>query len=1324
MAKIFVSYSRKDIEFARKLTDELQKNDLDFWVDWEGIPPTVDWWQQIEKGIEEADVFLFLISPDSASSKICAQEIDCAVKNGKRLIPLVVRDIKGEEAPAQLGHINWIFFRKTDDFDASTAKLLTAIQTDYEWAQTHRRLQVKALEWERNNHENSFLLRGKDLQYAELQLATNTSKEPQPTDLQREHVLKSRQAADRQRRITAGISATGIIALAVLAVYAFIQAGAARVAQAEAEKQAQAAIVAQERAEQEQAKAETAQLHAEAETRIATAGRLALESENSLAQYPQRALLLALEAVKVNEDANEPVRPDAEEALREALEKVTGTGVTGFKHEVSLVQFTNDNRWLVAGTNALEGEVKIWNLEKTLNETDYQPFYISFPIELSQNLDEHYWSSSINLSPQTSWLIVADTKETRLWQIDDEDEQREPLVFEGKIEFANIKSDYFVIEDQTNQVIYWQIDPKTLTKKQLASFNGSLVKLSDDRKYLVTDDPAQGLLLWNFATLSSQPVLLSEKHISDFFYTTISPTNEWLVLFENQPREEYPIAKYNPDPPYEQIGTEPWNSTTIVLIPLQQTKKQEFKIELDFAVDTLYVKPLFSKDGDSFAYSGSNPPDQFGGATGGNIGVLKFTGLQFLNLTYSAKLEYYSQISFIKNDWLYLEIYDAATGVPAGRFIDLREDELITNGETSVLLFIDSQRNVTFTEDENYLLTQSNGDLINFHQLDFNHFISIEPASQDSEIQTFNKLAIDVQNDYKNLGMENYATKTAQSQDGAWFAAGGFDGSMRFWNNLNPHEDASLPLSSIDTNYIAFSNDNQWMAINDTIWQLENGKPKTAYPFAIELNAYGGNVPFAVFSSDSRWFIYLQYSDIQDNEGINYNIILIDLTKMAEEGKINSVEISKREGSYDTIKFSQNSEWVFVNGYSNSYDSNQTDHPPSLSFLYNLENREYYEVPIQTSIFAFTDDQKYIAFAINETQDYSTIWKGVEVWSLPNGTSQSLKKVGELNTDGYPVLSSNGRWLSTHPLAPDKNEAQLWDLNCVITNSACKPFIFLASSAGFSPNSHYLVSYHIKTQNPDDAQIIGYDVWSIKNNTPEKIDERESELISTLGISNTGNWILLTKPTEATYIYPTIRTAGLFSTWGGYDYIGPTVTTFDGYGHHTYGGGGGGGLAIGGYQADYSVEAFYTGDDSSLSLRGHESNVSMSQISPNEKFVLTNSGNPKDDNGLPEKLLRLWNMDNMRLDPVEKPIVLPLHLDPTSGEIQALAFSPNSEWVYVVNDKNILHFYPTSIAKLKERACIAIGRNLTISEWERFFPNTEYRKTCENLPEHPSAVSQ
>jgi WD40 repeat protein len=228
MAGIFISYSRKDVEAVRKLIEAFKGQDLDFWIDWDGIAPTVDWWREIEKGIEEADIFLFLLSPDSARSKFCKQEIDHAVKNGKRLIPVVIRDVQGEEAPAELSHLNWIFFRETDDFQTAFERLITAIRTDYTWVQAHRQLQVKALEWERSGRENSFLLFGKELHDAEFQLATNTSKEPHPTNLQREYVHASRRAVDRRRKRNTAITTIAAVVLAALTIFGFVQAGLAQ----------------------------------------------------------------------------------------------------------------------------------------------------------------------------------------------------------------------------------------------------------------------------------------------------------------------------------------------------------------------------------------------------------------------------------------------------------------------------------------------------------------------------------------------------------------------------------------------------------------------------------------------------------------------------------------------------------------------------------------------------------------------------------------------------------------------------------------------------------------------------------------------------------------------------------------------------------------------------------------------------------------------------------------------------------------------------------------------------------------------------------------
>jgi hypothetical protein len=195
MKQLFVSYSRKDTEITRRITERFEADGLEAWVDWQDIPPSIDWMKEIEKGIEDADVFVYLVSPDSISSPVCADELKHAVSNGKRIIPVVVRDFDAKTAPSTITHLNWIFFsRPQDDFERSFGQVWTAIHTDYDWVQIHRRLQVRALEWDRNQREESFLLRGKDLQDAEAQLLVNWEKNPHPTELQDRFVLKSREA--------------------------------------------------------------------------------------------------------------------------------------------------------------------------------------------------------------------------------------------------------------------------------------------------------------------------------------------------------------------------------------------------------------------------------------------------------------------------------------------------------------------------------------------------------------------------------------------------------------------------------------------------------------------------------------------------------------------------------------------------------------------------------------------------------------------------------------------------------------------------------------------------------------------------------------------------------------------------------------------------------------------------------------------------------------------------------------------------------------------------------------------------------------------------
>ena len=82
--KIFISYSRKDKLFVRKLNEAIDAADIDAWVDWEGIPLSSDWMAEITAAIEGGDAFVFVISPDSLKSQVCQDELELGIKSNKK----------------------------------------------------------------------------------------------------------------------------------------------------------------------------------------------------------------------------------------------------------------------------------------------------------------------------------------------------------------------------------------------------------------------------------------------------------------------------------------------------------------------------------------------------------------------------------------------------------------------------------------------------------------------------------------------------------------------------------------------------------------------------------------------------------------------------------------------------------------------------------------------------------------------------------------------------------------------------------------------------------------------------------------------------------------------------------------------------------------------------------------------------------------------------------------------------------------------------------------------------------------------------------------
>ena len=140
--------------------------DREPWVNWQDIPPT-EWLDEVYDGIQAADTFLFIISPDSVVSEICTLEIEHAIQHNKRLVPVVLRDVADEQVHSAMSAHNWVFLKEEDNFDANFELLIDALDTDLEYVREHTRLLTLAIDWDENQRRRSASLRGQELQTAE-----------------------------------------------------------------------------------------------------------------------------------------------------------------------------------------------------------------------------------------------------------------------------------------------------------------------------------------------------------------------------------------------------------------------------------------------------------------------------------------------------------------------------------------------------------------------------------------------------------------------------------------------------------------------------------------------------------------------------------------------------------------------------------------------------------------------------------------------------------------------------------------------------------------------------------------------------------------------------------------------------------------------------------------------------------------------------------------------------------------------------------------------------------------------------------------------------
>jgi len=91
MRRVFVSYSRNNLETVTQLVEDMKDVGIDIWHD-QALTGGQRWWDDILAKIRDCEIFVFALSPESWDSEACKSELGYVVQLGKPIIPVLVSE--------------------------------------------------------------------------------------------------------------------------------------------------------------------------------------------------------------------------------------------------------------------------------------------------------------------------------------------------------------------------------------------------------------------------------------------------------------------------------------------------------------------------------------------------------------------------------------------------------------------------------------------------------------------------------------------------------------------------------------------------------------------------------------------------------------------------------------------------------------------------------------------------------------------------------------------------------------------------------------------------------------------------------------------------------------------------------------------------------------------------------------------------------------------------------------------------------------------------------------------------------------------------------
>lgn len=141
MAQVFISYSRKDLDFVDELAADLRKAGLEVWYDVSKLGGGSRWRTEIENALQNSQYVIVVLSPDSIQSEWVEREFLFSSNLKLKIIPLMYRTCK---LPLNYVNLNYIDARG-DEYVQNFSKILSAldVQPDKEKMPSKRPGRIK-----------------------------------------------------------------------------------------------------------------------------------------------------------------------------------------------------------------------------------------------------------------------------------------------------------------------------------------------------------------------------------------------------------------------------------------------------------------------------------------------------------------------------------------------------------------------------------------------------------------------------------------------------------------------------------------------------------------------------------------------------------------------------------------------------------------------------------------------------------------------------------------------------------------------------------------------------------------------------------------------------------------------------------------------------------------------------------------------------------------------------------------------------------------------------------------------------------------------------